>query len=63
MLHQRLRADLKVYRVAVDLLESVALKGVSRNEFDKLAMRATRAQDAFERARERFNKHVSEHGC
>jgi hypothetical protein len=63
MLRSRLRADLRVYKDAIEQMEVAASKGGSVKEFDKLAKHATAAQEAYRLARERLNKHVAEHGC
>lgn len=63
MLRARFRADLKVYKGCVDLMEAAASKGLKASQFDKLTKDAAHAQEAFVRSRDRFRKHVSEHGC
>ena len=63
MLRARVRADMKVYRQAVDALDAATINRTPANKFEKLAKDAARAQKAFERARDRLKKHVAEHGC
>jgi hypothetical protein len=63
MLKDRLRADLKVYRAAVDALESLALKQGIDRAFEKAAKNAKVAERAFENARERLDRHVAMHAC
>jgi hypothetical protein len=58
MLKARMRADLRVYKDAVDALESSTTKG-----FDKAHKLAEIARVAYEAARDRFNAHVSSHRC
>jgi hypothetical protein len=57
-----MRADLRLYRDAVNVLDTEAITG-SGVSFEK-AVRNTRiAQLAFEAARDRYNGHVTSHGC
>ena len=58
MLKERMRADLRVYRNAVDSLEANAGPG-----FEKAHKLAEIARIAFAAARHRFNAHVSSHKC
>jgi hypothetical protein len=58
ILKMRMRADLRVYQDAVDLLE--ANTGAGLEKAQKLA---EAAKIAFEAARIRFNTHVSSHKC
>jgi hypothetical protein len=58
MLEARLRADLRVYRDAVNALE--ANRGTGFQKAHKLA---EIARIAYEAARETFNVHVSSHRC
>ena len=58
MLKARMRADLRVYRDAVDALE--ANRGTG---FEKAHKLAKIARIAYEAARDRFNAHVSSHRC
>jgi hypothetical protein len=58
MLKERMRADLRVYKNAVDSLE--ANTGES---FEKAHKLAEIARIAFAAARNRFNAHVSSHKC
>jgi hypothetical protein len=62
ILKDRMRADLRVYRDAVNLLDAEALTG-SGTGFEKAVKNARIAQAAFEAARDRYNQHVSSHGC
>jgi hypothetical protein len=63
MLKVRLRADLKVYRDAVDALEELVLKqGIDRG-FEKAAKNAQIAQRSFEYARKRLDQHIAMHAC
>jgi len=62
MLHDRMRADLKVYREAVATLEAASAQS-ARKDFDKAVNRAEAARRAFQRARGRLNRHVVYHGC
>jgi hypothetical protein len=55
-----MRADLRVYIDAVAILEAAATDG---HGFNRAAQDASIAQFAFECARDRFNQHVSSHGC
>jgi hypothetical protein len=57
-----MRADLRVYRDAVNRLDVEALS-LSGTGFEKAVRNAHIAQFAFEAARDRFNLHVSSHGC
>ena len=58
MLKERMRADLRVYRNAVDSLEANTGQG-----FEKAHKLAEIARIAFGAARNRFNAHVSSHKC
>jgi hypothetical protein len=58
ILKARLRADLRVYRDAVDSLAEHTGKG-----FEKAHKLAETARIAYEAARSRFNAHVSSHRC
>ena len=58
MLKERMRADLRVYRDAVDALEENNGEG-----FQKAHELAEIARIAFEAARDRFNAHVATHKC
>jgi hypothetical protein len=58
MLKERMRADLRVYRDAVDALEENTGDG-----FDKAHKLAEIARIAYEAARDRFNAHTSSHRC
>jgi hypothetical protein len=58
MLKERMRADLRVYRDAVDALEEIKGEG-----FEKAHKLAEIARVAFEAARDRFNAHVTSHRC
>jgi hypothetical protein len=60
ILKDRMRADLRVYIDAVAVLEAAAVGG---RDFNRAARDAATAQFAFETARDRFNEHVSSHGC
>jgi hypothetical protein len=62
ILKGRLKADLKVYRDAVDMLDAATITQ-SGTGFEKVFKRAEVARRAFEGARERFNIHVASHGC
>jgi hypothetical protein len=53
-----MRADLKVYRIAVVKLESHGGKA-----FDLSHERAEQARKAYEISRERFKSHLASHGC
>jgi hypothetical protein len=53
-----MRADLRVYRDAVDALEANAGEG-----FEKAHKLAEIARNAYEAARARFNAHVTFHRC
>jgi hypothetical protein len=57
MLKERMRADLRVYREAVDTL------GTPGKDFEKSQELVEIARTAYEAARERFNAHVSSHKC
>ena len=63
MLRARLRADMRVYRDAVDAMDTAAVRGVPIEEFNKIAKHAAHAMQAFTRARERLNRHISQHAC
>ncbi len=52
-----MRADLRVYREAVDAL------GTPTKDFEKAQKLAEIARTAYEAARDRFNAHVSSHKC
>ena len=58
ILKGRMRADLRVYRDAVDALTEHTGKG-----FEKAHKLAETARSAYEAARARFNAHVSSHQC
>jgi hypothetical protein len=58
MLKERMRADLRVYRDAVDALEENTGEG-----FEKAHHLAEIARIAYEAARDRFNAHVTSHRC
>jgi hypothetical protein len=58
MLKARMRADLRVYRDAVDVLESSTSEA-----FERAHKLAEIARIAYEAARDRFNAHVSSHRC
>ena len=58
ILKGRMRADLRVYRDAVNVLDQNSGAG-----FEKAHKRAELARIAYEAARERFNAHVSTHRC
>lgn len=58
MLKARMRADLRVYKDAMDALEESTGKNFGRTH--KLA---ETARIAFEAARDRFNAHVASHKC
>lgn len=58
MLKERMRADLRVYRDAVNALEEHTGEG-----FEKSHHLAEIARIAYEAARDRFNAHVSSHRC
>jgi hypothetical protein len=62
MLKQRMRADLRVYRDAVNVLEESAL-GTPPRDFEKAHKLAEIARISYEAARDRFNAHVSSHRC
>jgi len=52
-----MRADMRVYREAVDAL------GTPTKGFEKAQKLAEIARTAYEAARDRFNAHVSSHKC
>lgn len=58
MLKARMRADLRVYREAVDALVEHTGRG-----FEKAHKLAEIARIAYEAARNRFNAHVASHRC
>ena len=58
MLKERMRADLRVYRDAVDALDEHSGEG-----FEKAHRLAEIARIAYEAARDRFSAHVSSHRC
>ena len=58
MLKERMRADLRVYRDAVNALEENKGEG-----FEKAHKLAEIARSAYEAARDRFNAHMSSHRC
>lgn len=58
ILKGRMRADLRVYRDAVDALEEHTGEG-----FEKAHKLAEIARIAYEAARNRFNAHTSSHRC
>ena len=58
MLKERMRADLRVYRDAVNVLEQT-----TGADFDKAHKLAEIARIAYGAARDRFNAHVSSHKC
>lgn len=58
MLKERMRADLRVFRNAVDALEENTGEG-----FVKAHKLAEIARIAYEAARDRFNAHISSHRC
>ena len=58
MLKARMRADLRVYKDAVDVLEETV-----GEHFEKAHKLAEIARISFEAARERFNAHVASHRC
>lgn len=62
MLKDRLRADIRVYKDAVERLDSAVFEKSSQ-AFDRAIKRAETAQRAFRRARDTYNKHVMSHGC
>lgn len=58
MLKARMRADLRVYKDAVEALEESTGKN-----FERVHKLAESARIAFEAARDRFNAHVASHKC
>jgi hypothetical protein len=58
MLKERMRADLRVYRDAIEVMEHS-----SGTAFEKAHRLAEISRIAFEAARDRFNAHVSSHKC
>ena len=58
MLKDRMRADLRVYRGAIQAMERTTGKA-----FEKAQKLAEIARICFEAARDRFNAHVSSHQC
>lgn len=58
MLKERMRADLRVYRDAVNALERTT--GL---DFEKAHKLAEIARVSYEAARDRFNAHVTSHKC
>ena len=63
MLKDRMRADLRVYRRAIEALDLIALQGGKGVSFDKAARETEIAQRTFMAARDRLNQHTSSHGC
>ena len=57
MLKSRMRADLRVYRDAVNVLDELAL-GTTPQDFKRAHKLVEIARVAFEAARERFSEHV-----
>lgn len=57
-----MRADLRVYRDAINVLEESVRDGASK-DFEKAHKLAEIARTAYEAARDRFNAHVSSHKC
>jgi len=62
MLKARMRADLRVYREAVNILEELA-PGAIPKHFEKAHKLAETARIAYIAARDRFNTHVVSHRC
>ena len=62
MLKQRMRADLRVYRDAVNVLEESAL-GALPTDFERAHKLAEIARISYQAARDRFNAHVLSHWC
>ena len=58
MLKERMRADLRAYREAVEALETNTGEG-----FEKAHRLAEIARFAYEASRDRFNAHVASHKC
>ena len=58
MLKDRMRADLRVYKDAIEVMERATGSG-----FEKAQQLAEIARISFQAARERFNAHVSSHKC
>ena len=63
MLKDRMRADLKVYRDALRMLDVAVLKHGTGMGFKETAKNAEIAQRSFEAASERLNQHIASHGC
>jgi hypothetical protein len=57
-----MRADLRIYRDAVNRLDAEAVSG-SGASFEKAVRNVRIAQAAFEAARDKFNAHVASHRC
>jgi hypothetical protein len=60
ILKDRLRADLRVYKDAVERLDAAVFEKSDR-AFDGAVKNAETAQRAFRLARESYNKHVASH--
>jgi hypothetical protein len=62
ILKARMRADLRVYRDAVNTLEDLAVGAMPR-DFEKAHKLTEIARIAYGAARDRFNAHVTSHRC
>lgn len=62
ILKARMRADLRVYRDSVHVLEELAL-GATPKDFERANRLVENARIAYGAARERFNAHVAAHRC
>jgi hypothetical protein len=63
MLQSRLRADVRVYMDAVQVLEVAALAIGSNPNFKKALHDVHVSREAFIEARTKLNEHITAHGC
>jgi len=63
MLKTRVRADLRVYKIAVEALHVAAVHPSVENEFDKALRDVEIAKRSFEGARDRLKTHIATHAC
>jgi len=62
ILKARMRADLRVYRNAVNTLEDLAVEAIPK-DFERAHKLTEIARIAYVAARDRFNAHVTSHRC
>jgi hypothetical protein len=64
MLESRLHADVRVYMIAVQAIEAIALRIVGHEaKFRKAVHDVHVSREAFIDARAKLNRHIASHGC